>query len=93
MALGKTPGEAIGLASQPTISRWENTPDLRILIRMGREMVDIYCVSHDVPPEAVIRDIDDTFDAAYGQQQLTFWNGFHGERGYAPTPAARMGAK
>ena len=93
MALGKTPGEAIGLASQPTISRWENTPDLRILIRMGREMVDIYCASHDVPPEAVILDIDDTFDAAHGQQQLTFWNGFHGERGYAPTPAARMGAK
>ncbi len=25
-----------------------------------------------------------TFDAAHGAQQLTFWNGFHGERGYAP---------
>ena len=28
MALGKTPGEAVGMASQPTISRWENAPDL-----------------------------------------------------------------
>ena len=41
MALGKTPGEAVGLASQPTCSRWENAPDIRTLIRMGREMVDI----------------------------------------------------
>jgi hypothetical protein len=54
MALGKAPGEPIGLASQPTMSRWENTPDLRTLIRIGREMVDIYCASHDAPPAAVI---------------------------------------
>lgn len=84
MALGKAPGEAVGLASQPTCSRWENAPDIRTLIRMGREMVDIYCASHDAPPDAVTLDIDDTFDAAHGQQQLTFWNGFYGERGYAP---------
>lgn len=84
MALGKTPGEAVGLASQPTCSRWENAPDIRALIRMGREMVDIYCASHDAPPDAVTLDIDDTFDAAHGQQQLSFWNGFHGERGFAP---------
>ena len=84
MALGKAPGEAVGLASQPTCSRWENAPDTRTLVRMGREMVDIYCASHATPPEAVTLDIDDTFDAAHGQQQLTFWNGFHRERGYAP---------
>ena len=84
MALGKAPGEAVGLASQPTLSRWENVPDIRTLIRLGREMVDIYCASHDGPPDAVTLDIDDTFDAAHGQQQLTFWSGFHRERGYAP---------
>jgi hypothetical protein len=84
MALGKAPGAVVGLASQPTCSRWENTPDIRSLIRMGREMVDIYCASHDAPPDAITLDIDDTFDTAHGQQQLTFWNGFHGERGYAP---------
>ena len=92
MALGKAPGEAVGLASQPTMSRWENTPDLRTLIRMGREMVDVYCASHDVPPAAVTLDIDDTFDAAHGQQQLTFWNGFHGERGYAPIHVYEAGS-
>lgn len=84
MALGKSPGEAVGLASQPTMSRWENAPDIRTLIRLGRELVDIYCASHAAPPGAVTLDIDDTFDAAHGAQQLTFWNGFHRERGYAP---------
>jgi hypothetical protein len=92
MALGKAPGEAVGLASQPTMSRWENAPDLRTLIRIGREMVDIYCASHHAPPAAVTLDIDDTFDAAHGQQQLTFWNGFHGERGYAPIHVYEAGS-
>ena len=92
MALGKAPGEAVGLASQPTMSRWENVPDIRALIRMGREMVDIYCASHDAPPEAVTLDIDDTFDAAHGLQQLTFWNGFHRERGYAPIHVYEAGS-
>ncbi len=49
-----------------------------------REMVDIFCSSYDAPPESVTLDIDDTFDAAHGQQQLTLFNGYHGERGYAP---------
>ncbi len=31
-------------------------------------------------------DIDDTFDAAQGDRQLAFWNGFHGARGFAPIP-------
>ena len=31
------------LCSQPTISRLENLPDARALLRMGRAMVDHYC--------------------------------------------------
>jgi hypothetical protein len=31
------------LASQPTISRLENLPDLRSLPRMGQALVDLYC--------------------------------------------------
>jgi hypothetical protein len=92
MALGKAPGEAVGLASQPTCSRWENAVGIRTLIRMGREMVDIYCASHDTPPKAITLDIDDTSHAAHGAQQLTFWNGFHRERGYAPIHVYEAGS-
>ena len=84
MALGRTPEAKLGLASQPTLSRWENAPDLRTTIRLSYELIDLYCDSYAAPPTAITLDIDDTFDAAHGEQQLTFWNGFHGERGYAP---------
>lgn len=84
MALGKTPGSKDGLVSQPTMSRWENKGDLRVAIRMANATVDFYCESHDTPPAAVTLDIDETFDAAHGEQQLAFWNGFYGERGFLP---------
>jgi len=84
MALGRTPEARLGLASQPTMSRWENAADLRVAMGLSYELIDIYCASYAAPPASITLDIDDTFDAAHGQQQLTFWNGFHGERGYAP---------
>jgi hypothetical protein len=31
----------------------------------------------------MILDIDDTFCAAHGGQQLAFWNAHHNERGFA----------
>ncbi len=38
------------------------------------------------PGEQEIRDIDDTFCAAHGGQQLAFWNAHHDERGFASMP-------
>jgi hypothetical protein len=48
LALGKLPGSGAGLASQPTMSRWENAPTTRELARMMGAMIDIYCASY--PP-------------------------------------------
>ena len=45
LAVGKLPGGGIDLASQPTMSRWENAPTTRELVRMMDVMVDIYCAS------------------------------------------------
>lgn len=84
MAVGRTPEAKLGLASQPTMSRWENTPDLRTVIRLAYAMIDLYCDSYAAPPKTITLDIDDTFDAAHGEQQLAFWNGFRGERGFSP---------
>jgi hypothetical protein len=84
LALGKLPGSGAGLASQPTMSRWENAPSTRELARMMAVMVDIYCASYPSPPEAVTLDIDDTCDVVHGYQQLSFWNGHHGERCFLP---------
>ncbi len=84
LALGKLPGGPIGLASQPTMSRWENAPSTRELIRLTGTLVDLYCASYPAPPAAVTLDIDDTVDVVHGAQQLSFWNGHYGERCFLP---------
>lgn len=84
LALGKLPGSGAGLASQPTISRWENAPTTRELVRIMGVMVDLYCDSYPAAPAAVTLDIDDTCDVVHGYQQLSFWNGHHGERCFLP---------
>jgi hypothetical protein len=84
LALGKLPDGAVGLASQPTMSRWENAPTTRELVRLTGTLVDIYCASYPMPPAAVTLDIDDTVDVVHGAQQLSFWNGHYGERCFLP---------
>jgi hypothetical protein len=84
LALGKLPESGAGLASQPTMSRWENAPTTRELASMMAAMIDIYCASYPAPPTAVTLDIDDTCDVVHGYQQLSFWNGHHGERCFLP---------
>jgi hypothetical protein len=72
------------LASQPTLCRLENLPDLRSLLRMGRAMVDLYCSSFRTVPKRIVLDIDDTFDAVHGGQQLRLFNAHHDEYGFQP---------
>jgi hypothetical protein len=83
LAMGRLPDEA-DLCSQPTISRLENLPDARALLRMGRAMVDHYCQSFRRVPRQIVLDIDDTFDAVHGGQQLRLFNAHHDEYGFQP---------
>jgi len=59
LALERLPGER-DLSSQSTISRLENLPDRRMLLRMARGMVGIYCASFSQVPKRITLDIDDT---------------------------------
>ena len=72
------------LCSQSTISRLENLPDTRTLLRMGRAMVDLYCASFKQVPKRIVLDIDDTFDAVHGGQQLRLFNAHYDEYGFQP---------
>jgi hypothetical protein len=83
MALDLTPSER-DLCSQPTISRLENLPDVRALLRMGRAMVDLYCESFSHVPKRIVLDVDDTFDAVHGDQQLRLFNAHYDEYGFQP---------
>jgi hypothetical protein len=83
MALDLAPSDR-ELCSQSTISRLENLPDARALLRMGRAMVDLYCESFHEVPKRITLDVDDTFDAAHGGQQLRLFNAHYDEYGFQP---------
>src|SRR5271167_4743925 len=83
MALDLTPSDR-ELCSQSTISRLENLPEVRALLRMGRAMVDLYCESFSTVPKRITLDIDDTFDAVHGGQQLRLFNAHYDEYGFQP---------
>jgi hypothetical protein len=83
MALERTPGER-NLCSQSTVSRLENLPDRRMLLRMAQAMVELYCASFAQVPRRITLDIDDTFDAAHGGQQLRLFNAHYDDYGFQP---------
>jgi DDE family transposase len=83
LALDRLPsGEE--LCSQSTISRLENLPDLRALLRLGRALVEQYCGSFRTVPQRIVLDIDDTFDRVHGGQQLRLFNAYHDDYGFQP---------
>lgn len=72
------------LCSQSTISRLENLPDVRALLRLGRALVEQYCSSFRAVPKRIVLDIDDTFDRVHGGQQLRLFNAYHDDYGFQP---------
>ena len=72
------------LASQSTISRLENLPDIRTLLRMEQALIDFYCASYARVPKRIVLDFDDTFDAVHGGQQLRLFNAHYDEYGFQP---------
>jgi hypothetical protein len=84
LACGRLPDSGADLCSQPTVSRWENAPTLREVVRMTYAMVDLYCASYARPPRAVTLDVDDTVDVVHGHQQMSLFNAHYDERCFLP---------
>jgi len=82
LAVGRCPQSGGALASQSTISRLENAPSRTEAARLTAALIDQFGTSVQ-PGKLEILDIDDTFCAAHGGQQLAFWNAHHDERGFA----------
>jgi hypothetical protein len=47
-------------------------------------MVGLYCASFRQVPRRIVLDIDDTFDAVHGEQQLRLFNAYYDEYGFQP---------
>jgi Transposase DDE domain group 1 len=82
VAVGRCPQTGAPLASQSTISRLENAPSKTEAARLSAALLDQFGETVK-PGKMEILDIDDTFCAAHGGQQLAFWNAHHDERGFA----------
>ena len=70
------------LASQPTLSRFENAVSPRSLLRLEDWFIDRFVNSFREPPREVTLDIDVFDDATHGQQQLTLFHGFYKQYQY-----------
>jgi hypothetical protein len=72
------------LASQPTLSRFENAISIKSLKRLRDVFLDQFIASFDTPPRHLTFDLDAIDDPAHGHQQLTFWHGYYDQNQYLP---------
>lgn len=72
------------LASQPTLSRLENSVSQTMLYRMGVAFVDNFLSSYAKSPTSIILDLDDTCDPTHGAQQQTLFNQYYDTYCYQP---------
>lgn len=70
------------LASQPTLSRFENAIDVPSLFRLEEWLLEEFIASFDKPPRELTLDVDCFDDATHGQQQLTFFHGYYEQYQY-----------
>jgi hypothetical protein len=84
MCAGRLPQSGQELASQPTMSRLENSIDNKALYRIGKQLVNTFIDSYTREPEVIILDCDDTNNNTYGQQELSLFNNYYHDYCYMP---------
>jgi hypothetical protein len=72
------------LASQPTLSRFENAVSIADLKRLRDVLIDQFVASFAAPPRQLLFDLDAVDDPTHGQQQLTLFHGFYEQYQYLP---------
>lgn len=88
MAAGRLPLSGAALASQPTVSRFQNRPSRTQLYRMATCIVEQFIASYDEDPEIIVLDFDDTDSQTYGDQQLALFNAYYNSYCYMPLHVA-----
>jgi hypothetical protein len=83
IAVGRSP-EQEPLASQSTLSRFENAPTVRDLVRMGRVLLDQFVARCGPAPQRIVLDLDPFADECHGAQQGILFNGYYDCYCYVP---------
>ena len=85
LAAERLPESDPDLASQPTLSRWENSVGRRELYKLAQVPFELFLARHRAaPPKRITLDLDVTDDETHGQQQLTFFHGHYDEHCFLP---------
>jgi hypothetical protein len=84
MAAERDPVSGEPLASQPTMSRVENSISRKDLVRIGYALADHFIASYEKEPQIIVLDFDDTEDAVHGAQQLSLFNAYYDGYCYQP---------
>ena len=88
LLVGRDPIDGDDLASQPTLSRFENAPDRKQLFCMGEALADCVIERHRKRLHGRARritiDLDLTDDPTHGQQQFSFFNSHYDCHCYLP---------
>ena len=73
------------LASQPTLSRFENAITIASLKRLRDRFIDQFITSFATPPKQLTFDLDAVDDPAHGEQQLVLFHGYFDQYQYFPS--------
>lgn len=89
LACGRSPISGDALASQPTLSRFENSMSRTDLLRVAYAQTRVVIGRLSRRKEArraktIVIDMDPTEDPTYGNQQLTFFNAYYDNWCYLP---------
>jgi hypothetical protein len=84
LMLDRLPETGAPLASQPTISRFENRISRTELYRLALVLLHQFIASYATPPKVIVLDVDDTEDPVHGQQEQARYDGYYG--GYCFLP-------
>ena len=88
MLVGRDPIEGEALASQSTLSRFENAVSRKVLFRMGEALADVVIERHRRRLHGKVKritiELDPTDDPTHGGQQLSFFNGHYDTWCYLP---------
>src|SRR3989449_5821438 len=86
LLLDRLPETGAPLASQPTLSRFENRVSRPELYRMALVLVDQFLASYVSPPNLIVLDFDDTEDPVHGEQEQARYDGYYGGSCFSPLP-------
>jgi hypothetical protein len=88
LLLDRDPLAGPALASQPTLSRFENAGGPLALARLGHALADLvigqHCARLQGRARRITIDVDPTDDPTHGQQEFAFFNGHYDTWCYLP---------